>query len=94
MSVVVIGDDLRERVAQGLRDQARRHPRASLAAQIKPEAFDQVVLETSRRIDLEIDFDTSLTANLGRVRDDHPSWFNRRQSRPGVDQFKNFWSHV
>lgn len=91
MSVlIIVADDLRERVAEILREQARGFPSASAAARIRPEAFDIVAEEVARRVDPEFDLDVSVTANLGRVLAEHPELFARR--RPSIaDHLVKHW---
>jgi hypothetical protein len=79
-AVIVVADDLRQRVAEILREQARSHPTASAAARIRPEAFDIVTEEVARRVDPAFDLETSVTANIGRVLAECPELFARRRA--------------
>ena len=88
--VIVVADDLRERVAEILREQARSYPSASAAARIKPEAFAIVTEEIARRVDPAFDLDVSVTANVGRVLAECPELFARRR-RSIADQITKYW---
>ncbi len=79
--VVVVDDELRDEIARAIHERAIQFPN-SIAADILPEHFVEVVEGVAGIIDLSHGFDTGLWAALGKwksARNSHQ--FVRRRSR-------------
>jgi hypothetical protein len=87
--VVVIGDDLRERVAKELWQMRTQFP-TSIAAQVRPEHINDVIEAVAEIIDVSApyDLDVKCLAALGRWKITHPQHFQRQKMNPNAMSFK------
>jgi hypothetical protein len=82
-AVVVIDDALRSRVAEEISGMARSHPTKSLAGDVVPQHFDEVVDGVCGLIDLTIeDFEAATIIALAFWKNRNPSHFIRRRAHP------------
>jgi hypothetical protein len=91
MTVIVVDDALRTKVASALAEMAVAHPR-SIAAAIRGECFDSVVEETSRLLDVSYpDFECALIAAVSKVREKYlPRAFYPRRVHPNAIRIWNW----
>lgn len=81
-AVVVLSGELIAKVSMALSEMAVKHPR-SIAANVRPENYADVVNETARIIDTSFpDFECALIAAVSRVKESiAPGYFFPRRSR-------------
>ncbi len=79
--VVIVADELRDEIARAIHERAIQFPN-SIAADILPEHFNEVVEGVAGIIDLSYDLDTALWAALGKWKAARHSYqFIHRPSR-------------
>ena len=82
-ATIIIDDALRAKVARTLTEMAAY--RASLAARIKPEVFNEVVELCARIVALDTDdFEVATIVALSNVQSRAPELFVRYRGRPGA----------
>lgn len=91
--IVLIDEDLRNAVAQEIREMQKSHPRSSIAGDIAESRFEETVDFVCKVINLSTtdDLNTAVIIGLAKAKHDDLSRFIKRKKNPYPPKFAINW---